>query len=51
MAKHLKGIGLTMEGIDNNPVMFELMTELPWRPDKFTKEEWLKGYLSARYGK
>ena len=50
LAKHLKGIGLTMEGSENNPVMFELMCELPWRPEKFTKEEWLDGYVKARYG-
>ena len=50
LAAHLKGIGLTMEGSENNPVMFELMCELLWRPEKFTKEEWLKDYLFARYG-
>ena len=50
LAAHLKGIGLTMEGSENNPVMFELMCELPWRPEKFTKEEWLKDYIFARYG-
>ena len=50
LAAHLKGIGLTMEGSENNPVMFELMCELPWRSEKFTKEEWLKDYLFARYG-
>lgn len=50
LAAHLKGIGLTMEGSENNPVMFELMCELPWRPEKFTKEEWLDDYLFARYG-
>lgn len=50
LAAHLKGIGLTMEGSENNPVMFELMCELPWRPEKFTKDEWLKDYLFARYG-
>ena len=50
LAAYLKGIGLTMEGSENNPVMFELMCELPWRPEKFTKEEWLKDYLFARYG-
>lgn len=50
LAAHLKGIGLTLEGSENNPVMFELMCELPWRPEKFTKEEWLKDYLFARYG-
>lgn len=50
LSKQLKGIGLTMEGIENNPVMFELMCELPWREEKFTKEEWIKGYCKARYG-
>ena len=43
------GIGFTMEGSENNPVMFELMSELPWRPQKFTKEEWVKSYVKARY--
>ena len=50
LAAHLKGIGLTMEGSENNPVMFELMCELPWRPEKFTKEEWLKDDRGARDG-
>lgn len=50
LARHLKGIGLTMEGIENNPMMFELMSELPWRPEKFTKDEWIKDYVFARYG-
>ena len=44
------GIGFTMEGSENNPVMFELMSELPWRNEKFTKEEWIKDYVRARYG-
>lgn len=46
----LKGVGITMEGIANNPVMYELLLELPWRSEKFTKEEWVKGYVKARYG-
>ena len=50
LARRLKGIGFTMEGSENNPVMFELMSELPWRPEKFTKEAWIKDYLTARYG-
>lgn len=49
-ASHLRGIGLTMEGSENNPVMFELMSELPWRSSKFTKEEWIGNYVKARYG-
>ena len=44
------GIGFTMEGSENNPVMFELMSELPWRPVKFSKEEWVSNYVKARYG-
>lgn len=50
LAANLKGVGLTMEGIENNPIMFELMSELPWRNQKFTKEEWVKNYVFARYG-
>ena len=46
----LQGIGFTMEGSENNPVMFELMSELPWRQEKFTKEAWIKNYVKARYG-
>jgi len=46
----LSGIGFTMEGSENNPVMFELMSELPWRPEKFTKEDWVRHYVKARYG-
>lgn len=49
-AKHLVGIGLTMEGSGTNPVMYELLCELPWRPEKITKEDWIKGYVKARYG-
>lgn len=49
--RSLKGIGLTMEGTENNPVMYELLTELPWRAGRFDKDEWLRGYLRARYGK
>lgn len=48
--QHLKGIGFTMEGSENNPIMFELMSELPWRPEIFKKEDWVRQYVSARYG-
>lgn len=46
----LKGCGFTMEGSENNPVMFELMSELPWRAEKITKEDWIREYCYARYG-
>ena len=48
--RNCKGIGFTMEGSENNPVMFELMSELPWRPEKFKKEDWVRQYVKARYG-
>ena len=57
--KHLKGMGFTPEGIGNNPIMFELMSELVWRTDElgksekseeFTKEAWTRDYVKARYG-
>ena len=46
----LAGVGMTPEGIENNPVMFELLTELPWREAGFKTDEWLRGYVRARYG-
>lgn len=46
----LTGVGLTPEGVENNPMMYELFSELMWRPERFSKEEWLRGYTRARYG-
>ena len=48
--KTLRGVGATPEGIENNPVMFELLYELPWREERFSPDEWLQAYLKARYG-
>ena len=47
----LQGVGATMEAIENNPVMYELLYELPWRAERFTAAEWLEGYVGARYGR
>lgn len=47
----LRGIGATPEAIENNPVMFELLYELPWIESRFGYKEWLEKYLTARYGK
>ena len=46
----LRGIGFTMEAIENNPVMYELFSELPWRERAPDRESWLKDYVFARYG-
>ncbi len=50
LASHLKGIGFTMEGSENNPIMFELMSELPWANEEIVKSHWIDGYVKARYG-
>lgn len=47
----MKGVGMTMEGTENNPVMYELLCELPWRKECFSKDKWLIEYIKARYGK
>lgn len=51
LGRNCLGTGLTMEGSENNPVMFELMAELPWMDGIPTKEEWLRYYVKARYGR
>lgn len=48
--KHIKGWGFTMEGSETNPIMYELMSELPWRSEKIDKKEWTMQYVKARYG-
>lgn len=47
----LKGIGLTPEGIETNPVVYELMCELPWRGGHVDADSWVSGYARARYGR
>lgn len=49
-APTLKGVGATPEGIENNPMMFELLFELPWMESKPELHAWLRRYLHARYG-
>lgn len=48
---NMTGFGLTPEGIENNPVMYELASELIWRPEQFSRPDWVRGYAQARYGK
>lgn len=47
----LKGIGLTMEGIEQNPVLYELMTDNTWRDTPIHLSKWLDKYTLNRYGK
>ena len=47
---HLIGIGLTMEGIEQNPVMYELLTEQVWQNKSVDLSKWLEFYTISRYG-
>ncbi|KAI3918459.1 hypothetical protein MKX01_041779 [Papaver californicum] len=45
------GVGMCMEGIEQNPVVYELMSEMAFRSEKVQLKEWLKSYSRRRYGK
>ncbi len=47
---NLKGIGLTMEAIEQNPVLYELMMAHTWDTKPIDLSAWLRGYLRNRYG-
>ncbi|HWD39392.1 MAG TPA: alpha-N-acetylglucosaminidase C-terminal domain-containing protein, partial [Fimbriimonas sp.] len=47
---NMLGMGLTPEGIDQNPVVYELMTDAMWRHEHIDVSRWLKTYAASRYG-
>ena len=49
-AGQMQGIGLTMEGIEQNPVLYELMTDHTWRDSAIDLQLWLPTYIRNRYG-
>ncbi|XP_973259.1 alpha-N-acetylglucosaminidase isoform X2 [Tribolium castaneum] len=54
-ARHLEnstmiGTGLTPEGINQNYVIYELMTETAWRQAPVNLTEWFEKYSTRRYG-
>ena len=49
-ARNMAGIGLTMEGIGQNPMVYAMMLENVWRDRPVDKDEFLRDYLSQRYG-
>jgi alpha-N-acetylglucosaminidase len=46
----LKGIGLTMEAIEQNPVIYELMMTHTWNEGAVDLDKWLPSYIQNRYG-
>ncbi|HVS96099.1 MAG TPA: alpha-N-acetylglucosaminidase [Puia sp.] len=50
-SREMAGIGLTMEAIEQNPVIYELMMDNTWRREPIELGEWLTGYVRNRYGR
>lgn len=48
-SKRLSGIGLTMEAIEQNPVIYELMMQHTWQNQPIVLDEWLNKYARNRY--
>jgi len=47
---HLVGFGFAPEGIENNEVVYELLSDMGWRDTKIDLDSWLKNYCINRYG-
>lgn len=47
----MKGIGLSMEGIEQNPVLYELMMDNTWQAKPIDLNSWLPKFVRNRYGK
>jgi alpha-N-acetylglucosaminidase len=46
----MEGIGLTMEAIEQNPILYELMTANTWQTEPINLDNWIKQYQLNRYG-
>lgn len=47
---NLVGWGMDPEGIENNEVVYELMTDNGWASQKISLDDWIPAYCRARYG-
>lgn len=50
LSPYFKGVGIMPEGINNNPVVYDLMMELGWHSDHVDVKDWIKDYAKYRYG-
>ncbi|MFQ8601055.1 MAG: alpha-N-acetylglucosaminidase TIM-barrel domain-containing protein, partial [Oscillospiraceae bacterium] len=49
-AKHMKGIGITSEALEHDPVYYELLYEMGWETAPIDLNQWLYDYAERRYG-
>ena len=47
----LSGYGMAPEGIENNEVLYELISDGGWTAQEIDVDKWLKDYSLCRYGK
>lgn len=48
--KNLVGFSISGEGIENNGVVYELLTDVAWSGKEINLDAWLGNYCLARYG-
>ena len=46
----IQGIGVAPEAIEQTPVTYDLLFQLPWMETKPDMGQWIKDYATARYG-
>ncbi|KAI7832676.1 tim-barrel domain-containing protein [Gamsiella multidivaricata] len=49
-AKAMRGMGITMEGINNNEYLYQLILDIPWDQPPLDGQKHLEAYLKRRYG-
>lgn len=47
---NMVGFGFAPEGIENNEVVYELLSDVPWQEKGIDLNKWLKTYTKAKYG-
>lgn len=48
---NISGFGISPEGIRNNEVVYELLSDVAWSSKPIDIKAWLKNYVKQRYGK
>lgn len=51
LGSQLVGLGFVNEGLDYNPVVYDLMFEMAWREEPVDLEQWIANYAACRYGR
>jgi alpha-N-acetylglucosaminidase len=47
---NLSGFAVSAEGIENNEIIFELLSDISWSGETVDIKKWLDGYIKSRYG-